>query len=254
MPPRSFRAATKKPRPAPRCFRIEEVGRGCETNAPHSNREPGFFVIAIEKVFSFRPDWHQDDRVKPLVQQYQLALDSILRSHPKLPACVTHCVQCGIRFLTDRRNARRQDLRCPFGCREHHQKQRANARSAAYYRTAHGKAQKERHNHRRYRSTGPADGKREPAPDPQTTSPNEQPTGESPEKVEWCLEGMTVDASSVANSPMLPYVRMLVRVIEGVQLSRQELVDCLQEALRQRSMATRSRATYVLRFLNLHPP
>ena len=146
-------------------------------------------------------------------------------------------------------------MRCPFGCQEQHCRQRSNERSAAYYRTEIGKAQKERHNRRRYRSTPPVEDERPLAPDPQTASPDEQQTGASSEKFELCLEGVILDESSVANSPMLPCLRMLVCRIEGLKkLRRQELVDGLQEALRQRSIATRSRADYVLRFLNLHPP
>jgi hypothetical protein len=80
--------AHKKPRPASRSIRIEEVGRGCVYNNREYSREPGFFAIAIEKFFSLRADWHQDDRASPLVRQYQTVLDSILQSHPALQGCV----------------------------------------------------------------------------------------------------------------------------------------------------------------------
>jgi hypothetical protein len=83
------------------------------------------------------------------VRQYQAALHSVLASHPELSACAVHCVHCGIRFLTHPRNARRVDLRCPFGCQGHHRRQCSSQRSTAYYQTACGKAKKKRLNARR---------------------------------------------------------------------------------------------------------
>ena len=62
------------------------------------SREFGFFIIAVGEFFSFRPDWHQDNRAKPLVQQYLIALDSRLQSHPELQGCVGSCVAAGFGF------------------------------------------------------------------------------------------------------------------------------------------------------------
>ena len=53
---------------------------------------------------------------------------------------------------------------------------------------------------------------------------------------------------------MLPYVRMVVSLIEGIELSYHELVTLLRQALRQHSIANRTRTEYVLRFLHEHPP
>ena len=94
----------------------------------------------------------------------------------------------------------------------------------------------------------------QPAVDPQATSPHEPRTDEGQGKVELRLEGVVLDESSVVNSPMLPYVRMVVSLIEGVRLTCQELVRLLRQALRQRSLAFRRRIDYVLRFLHQHPP
>lgn len=78
--------------------------------------------------------------------------------------------------------------------------------------------------------------------------------GETPPKGELHLEGIVLDESSVANSPLLPYARMLVSLIEGVRVSLQQLRDWLCQALRQHSIARRRRSDYVLAFLNQHPP
>ncbi len=68
------------------------------------------------------------------------------------------------------------------------------------------------------------------------------------------LEEVALRVSHLASSPLLPYVRMLVRLLEGFELSRRELVELLERALRQRSLAFRSRRDYVLAFLHQHPP
>ena len=63
-----------------------------------------------------------------------------------------------------------------------------------------------------------------------------------------------LDEATLTNSPLLPYVRLVVNLIEGRQLGRQELLQLLGQALRQHRIAARSRADYVLRYLHEHPP
>lgn len=218
---------------------------------------PGFFAIGIEKFFSFRPDWHQDHRANPLVRQYQSALDSVLESHPHVRGCVAECVHCGIRFLTHPRSAGRLNLRCPFGCRRHYRRQCSNQRSAAYYATAAGKEKKRRLNARRNCNSQAATGA---AKDSSPHDDRVPPAKESDEQVPGDLslalrlEGLLLDESSLRHSPMLPYVRMLVSLIEGVAYSCQEVVALLRRSMRQHSMSRRSRRDYVLAFLHQHPP
>ena len=73
-------------------------------------------------------------------------------------------------------------------------------------------------------------------------------------KLELVLGGVVLDEAGLLESPMMPYLRMMVRLAEGIRLSCRELGDLLRRALRQRSIASRSRTDYVLRFLNQHPP
>jgi hypothetical protein len=215
-------------------------------------------------------DWHQDDRANPLVRQYQTALDSVLESHPHLSGCVVSCSHCAIRFFTDPRCAGRLNLRCPFGCRKHHHQQRSCQRCAAYRRTKAGKAKKKLLNARRScRSASPDSSPQTDAPPsvdaPLAETPPEPPTESLPVKEELPaeplpiteklrLEDVVLDAEIVRKSPTLPYVRMLVYLIEGIRLSVEELVKLLLQALRQHSIAFRRRADYVLRFLHEHPP
>ena len=207
----------------------------------------------MERVFSFRSDWHELDRARPLVRQYQIALDSILGSHPRLQDCVVFCVHCRIRFLTHPRCAGRIDLRCPFGCRTHHRKQRSNQRSAAYYQTPIGKRLKKRLNARRGR--GPRSAQDDPAAKVQQRQDAEEPaTAERSAPAELQLEDQVLGETTLRTSSMLPYVEMLVGLVEGIQLRRGALLKLLFLSLRQHSIAYRSRTDYVLRFLHQHPP
>lgn len=175
-----------------------------------------------------------------------------MESHPQLRACAVHCVHCGIRFLTHPRNAGRVNLRCPFGCRAHHRRQRSNQRSAAYHRSPDGKKARFR---RAGRSSTTSRSDAELRPDPSTSSPVDSVSaGETPPKSELRLEGIVLDESSVVKSPVLPHVRMVVNLIEGIHLSLKQLRDWLCQALRQHSIARRRRPDYVLAFLHQHPP
>ena len=91
---------------------------------------------------------------------YYFVLRSVMARVGEVGLCLARCCHCGIRFLTHRRNHNRENLRCPFGCRETHRKLESAARSAAYYRTARGKFKKELLNARRgqSRASCPSDG------------------------------------------------------------------------------------------------
>jgi hypothetical protein len=202
-----------------------------------------------------------------------VALDAALKDDRDLNRCVVRCCHCGIRFLTDPRNAGRLNLRCPFGCREYHRKQCANQRSVRYYRTAEGKRKKEIRNAQRDRrgdfsaddQLAPHDDlSQEISSDFQIATPSSaesrhasasiEPLKETFGKVELTLEEVVLDEASVVYSPMLPYVQMVVSLIEGRGVSERELVDALLKTMRQRSMARRTRSEYVLHFLHRHPP
>jgi hypothetical protein len=68
------------------------------------------------------------------------------------------------------------------------------------------------------------------------------------------LEQVVLRASSLSTSPMLPYAQLLVRLIEGFELSLGELVELLRSALRQHSIGFRRRQDYVLAVLHQQPP
>ena len=185
-------------------------------------------------------------------------LDAVLESHPALGRCAVACVHCGIRFLTHPRNADRRNLRCPFGCRQHHRRQSSNQRSTAYYSTAAGKAKKKRLNARRSGACSTATSQESAqlppsVPPPAEPSPAESRDGSSIE-VALPLAGVVLDVSCVASSRMLPYVRLVVSLVEGLEVSLEEVVDWLRQAMRQHRIAWRRRADYILAFLHQHPP
>ena len=259
---------------------VEFVGRGCEKRDQHLNREPVVFVVAAGEFFSFRPDWHQDDRAGPLVRQYQITLDAVLRNHPGLASCAVHCRHCSIRFLTHPRNANRRDLHCPFGCREHHRRQQVNRRSKKHYRTDEGFKNKKRLNGRRSASgrttegtqsdiqaagtapasscdavsvsVGPRSHPAQPSADParQPTQVDRQDDGD----VKLLLDGFTLDEATLVSSPMVPYLAMVATVIEGRTIRADELLNVLLGSMRQRSFDRLPRREYVLHFLEQHPP
>lgn len=80
------------------------------------------------------------------------------------------------------------------------------------------------------------------------------PPDELAVKIELQLEGVVLREANLLRSPMLPYVRMVVSLIEGIQVSCQEVVSLLWQAMRQHSIAHRRRTDYVLGFLHQHPP
>ena len=63
-----------------------------------------------------------------------------------------------------------------------------------------------------------------------------------------------LDESSVAHSPMLPYVRMVVSLIEGVAFTCREVVHWLRHAMRQHRIGVHRGRDYLLGFLHQRPP
>ena len=231
-------------------------------------------------MFSFRDDWHQDDRALPLIRQYQLTLDAVLRDRPGLASCAVHCCHCRVRFFTHPRNAGRLDLRCPFGCRVHHRRQCGNARSRKHNQTDEGRANKKRLNTAariKASQATPSDSAPTPleqssqltADSPDADFADAATVDESPsvdqsssantssailKHLTLHLDGFVLDEPTLVNSRILPYVRMIVSVFERRVISRDELIAALRRSIRQRSMGRSIRREYVLRYLNQHPP
>jgi len=159
--------------------------------------------------------------VAALVLSYYVVLRSVLRVKPWLRKCLARCRHCGIFFLTDARNAGRQDLGCPFGCRQAHRRRQSTRRSVDYYRQPEGKTKKRALNARR--KTPPPPPRHKPAPLP------------------W-------------PRPILDYVRVVVGLIEGRKVGLWEVVEMLERTLRQHRMVRTRRIDQGVAWLNEQPP
>lgn len=62
------------------------------------------------------------------------------------------------------------------------------------------------------------------------------------------------DESSMASSPVLPYVRMVVSLIEGVEFTSREVLQLLRQTMRQHRIGARRGIDYLRGFHHQHPP
>jgi hypothetical protein len=160
--------------------------------------------------------------VAPLVGSYYVVLRSVLRDKAWLRKCLVRCRHCGIFFLTDRRNAGRGDLGCPFGCSRAHRRRESTRRSLAYYREPEGKVKKQALNARRSRgrkiSAAPGMGA---APWPRA---------------------------------LLLYLCVLMGLIEGRRVERWEVIAMLERTRRQHRMVRMARVDQAVAWFNARPP
>jgi hypothetical protein len=96
-----------------------------------------------------------------------------------------------------------------------------------------------------------------PAAKPCRTDLQRDPVnGERPDAVqgEMPLGGLVLDEARVVNSPILPYVQMVVSLILGKSVGKDQLVAELLQIMRQRSIDNRTSPLYVSRVLDQPPP
>lgn len=165
-----------------------------------------------------------------LVKEYYFVLRGVLRAHSLLRPCLTRCRHCRIFFLTHPRNAGREDLGCPFGCREAHRKRESTQRSVAYYRGEVGRACRRIQNGNRQFSGMPH------APEPPSKS------------------GHSDTSPGFWPAPMLRYLRMVISLIEKRPVREEEIREMLARVLRQRSIGRRRPIEHIIERLNEHPP
>jgi hypothetical protein len=115
-------------------------------------------------------------------------------------------------------------LGCPFGCREAHRRRQASRRSTAYYQDAEGKRKRRQQNARR----------RKPLPTPRPA--------------------LSPEASFPWPRPIVEYVRRVATLIEGYQVSLEEVVEMLRRVLRQHSIVRTRRIDQIIAQLHGHPP
>ena len=125
-----------------------------------------------------------------------------------------------------------------------------------YRQTRAGRWQKKLLNARRQQGDGPAVPAPQPDRDPHPQgTPLSEPTADTLQPtVELGPEGIVLDESSVAGSRMLPYVRMVVSLIEGVAFTCREVAELLRLAMRQHSIGAPGRSPYAWCFPPQRPP
>lgn len=83
---------------------------------------------------------------------------------------------------------------------------------------------------------------------------SEPPSDASSVAMALRIGGVVLSTEALLSSRLIKYVRMLTQLIDGVDLSREQLIDVLCRAMRQHRIANRRRVDYVLGFLHRHPP
>ena len=159
---------------------------------------------------AFKPEgkWHEVGETYQIAIAYRHLLGEIVRDNPHLEPCVVHCCQCSIPFLTHPCNEERTDMRCPFGCRDHHRRMTANERSREYYQSDAGKRKKMEANARRYRDRD----------DTEIYYPCQ------PLKLEF-------------EKNLVDYLVLIIRLTERRPVYRDEIENFLRRLQRQRSLA-----------------
>jgi len=146
---------------------------------------------------------------------YLLALRGVVRELSHLRPCLKRCRHCTILFLTHPRNIGRNDIDCPFGCREARRKRKSTERSTAYYQTAEGKIKKRQQNARRgNRGTPPGE----------------------PDQV------------------LIVHLQMVISLIEGRAVAVSEIFSMLRRILRQHSIGWLQKSVYTPPKANKTPP
>lgn len=105
--------------------------------------------MILQKKFNDAPNWYCSNDTIDTSRHYLSLLQLVLSIDPTLSPQLKHCCRCGIDFFTAKCNVNRNDLRCPFGCREAHRKESSNKRSIEYYQTSEGKKKKKEQNNKR---------------------------------------------------------------------------------------------------------
>jgi hypothetical protein len=174
--------------------------------------KPGFYTLKIGEHFQPDPDWHLKGMLHDLAARYHACLQAVVQTVPTTEKCLKACARCGILFLAHPRNASRNDLRCPFGCREIHRKERSSRRSVAYYRSPGGRYKKKALNGKRSNRRA--------------------------------ATIVTAKASSIPLAAWLSYLCMALSVVERRAVTLDELSPILR-SVRQHSIDQAAKAGYV---------
>ena len=146
---------------------------------------------------------------------YQL-LRSLLKEKPHLRKCLAKCRHCQVLFFTHPRNASRNDLGCPFGCRQIHRRDSAVKRSIEFYKSTAGKIKKQNINNRRNDSR-----------------PKAEPTKPPENSYEFGID-----------TTIVSHIRVTTSLIEGRPVAFKEAIRIVAKLLRQLSFDSMKKMVY----------
>ena len=201
--------------------------------------------------FTFLLDWYHRGGARNRALRYYLVLRGALRDRPDLRAYLVRCRHCRIFFLCGPRNRGREDLGCPFGCADAHRREQSAKRCTAYYQTPAGKVKRARLNARRRKTGGPRNEARVASVE---SGSEESPSLAAPgSKESEAAPGPRPEAMHFSLS-IIEHVRGVTSLIEGVDVSREEVLSMLENVVRQHSILKGGRRAYVLHWLAEHSP
>ena len=157
--------------------------------------------------------------MRSIVALYYWAIRFVIKQQPELERCLTRCRHCQILFFTHPRNAGRNDLRCPFGCRQAHRRQKSVERSVAYYRSKEGKKKKIALNQRRNRI----------------------------EDIPASTSDRTAGIKIEADGAILSHIQVVISLIEGYQVVLETIKTVVAKLLRQHRIDLRKNLLYPCR-------
>lgn len=157
--------------------------------------------------------------MRSIVARYYWAMRLVIKQQPELKRCLTRCRHCQIVFFTHPRNAGRNDLRCPFGCRQAHRKQKSIERSVAYYRSKEGKKKKIALNQRRNRI----------------------------EDIRASTSDGAAGIKIEADEAIFSHIQVVISLIEGWQVDLETIKSLVAKLLRQHRIDLRKNLLYLCR-------
>ena len=157
--------------------------------------------------------------MRSIVARYFWVIRFVIKQQPELERCLTRCRHCQILFFTHPRNAGRSDLRCPFGCRQAHRRQKSVERSVAYYRSKEGKKKKIALNQRRNRI----------------------------EDIPASTSDRTLGIKIEADQAVFSHIQVVISLIEGYQVVLETIKTVVAKLLRQHRIDLRKNLLYPCR-------
>ena len=167
--------------------------------------------------------------MRSYVALYYWTLRSTIKEHIHLKPLLTSCKHCGILFINHPCNAGRDDISCPFGCRDEHRRRSSSKRSTQYYQTREGKIKKKQLNSRRKNNNN--------------VNNKQNQDSSRPKKSEKPLIKVT----------HLSHIQLLMSLIEGQHINIDTILEMLSD-LRQHSLVFFQKKLYKHFYNQKSPP